>query len=822
MSKLILTVVMSCAVFAGSSLSVRSQTERLVWVFVTDSYGRPLPNISISAVEWGKPVITTNSGKAGVPVSGKSRVGDLIHLIIASKYYATVTGGTLAIRISSLNQPGEPIPISLKKAPTALSSQAAVTRSVILLSNSNSSAFQKGLRALRGQRFIEAFEQLSKAYERRRESYETNRNKRTERDYADVNRELGATLIMLNRMSEAVEKLQEAVRLNTRDDDSKFLLGVCGLNTGDMSTAEQMFQTMISRSPSDESRVVGQLYLAKIYALFGKLDDANLLFETALTQASKKAYVENPEISRLFKLIAEAESQTLRDQPTPSYAFYSISLATIIFHKARLALAAKQYGVFDFETNMILEELANVMPAWKQTEEIAILNRLISNERRLLGQDHLFLGIALFKLARSEERMDKYDEAERYYTEAISIVEKSLGKDNYLAGIMHGALAGTNDMQGKIEQGESHWRKARAVLCQSGTNMSPMLCGGVLSGFSDHYERRKQYAEAINLLREAIDIGEKMWAGKDAEGTATILGELYKLMGLYGKLGDIRQLLVLTEESQRIREMGVSPKQSSVNFAGTLAVRLNGSRCYYQAYDDFIKYPKAKSLLEAAQRTARYVDSRDRDVIEMQYRLARIYVYEERYAEAAGLIKQALNANESALQPNRQVSAALLDLQAGISYLQDKPDEAEKGFKQAANTNAIALGNNHQDLALYLVDLARVQLTQKEYSEAEKNLRRALEVRENGDMNVCPELDSVTIVVQLANLYVDAERYADADTAFQQALKAIGESSLADYADSVSILGDYAQCLRKMGREADAVKMEKHAQEIKAKKSEQE
>jgi len=228
--KLILTVFLFLAA-AGTTVLAKSQEERVVWVFVTDSHGKPLAHISITTVEWGKPVLTTNSGKAGVPVSPRAQVGDLIQLIITNKYYATVTGGTIGIRISNFNRPDKPIPISLKSIPVT-SPGLANTRTRFNVRNDIQDPFLKGKRALRAQRFLEAFDELSKAYDTRRESYEIRSNKKTRKEYAEVNRELGLVLVGLNRVTEGMEKLKEAIRLEPTDDDSKLSLGIFGITTG--------------------------------------------------------------------------------------------------------------------------------------------------------------------------------------------------------------------------------------------------------------------------------------------------------------------------------------------------------------------------------------------------------------------------------------------------------------------------------------------------------------------------------------------------------------------------------------------------------------
>lgn len=129
--------------------------------------------------------------------------------------------------------------------------------------------------------------------------------------------------------------------------------------------------------------------------------------------------------------------------------------------------------------------------------------------------------------------------------------------------------------------------------------------------------------------------------------------------------------------------------------------------------------------------------------------------------------------------------------------------------------SSVLLEDKRKDSALHLFALARVQRAKHNYSEAENNLRRALEIRESAGEELCRELDSVTILFELANVYVDSGKYPDADKAFKQVLQAIGDCCLAEYEHSARILADYARCLRKMGREVEAVDMEKRVLSLK-------
>lgn len=832
MKRLIIPICIVCCLALGIARPALTQEEKVVWIYVTDSRGRPLPNITVSAVEWRKAVSTTNSGVAGVPVPINARINDLVHLIIRSRNYTTATGSPIGIRISGFNRPFEPIPITLvEKSPSVTPQrkriaqrQAIGPRRANNLPNNNPDLFQKGESALAAQRFQEAFEYFSKAYEIRREAYQRSRNKNTGDQYAEVNRELGIALMMLNKWGEALEKFQEAARVNPNDDESKFLLGICSLLVGDLPKAEQVFREMGSSTKEWYIRGIGNLTVSGIYQVYGKLDDATRLEEGFFQQVSKEGLGENQEIVDLYKNVGAVMLDAMRGTYPLSMITPVANPALIISGKARVAVIEKKNGAYSPALITPIKDLAYALQKVKRyTEAENLLSRSVSIGKRVFGHDHLFVGFSLLKLGELESNREKFKDAETYYAEAVDVFEKSLGKNHYWMDAMHDDLASLYEKEGKYKEAESHRLALKEMYCKP-ESMDNMKCVVALAQLSEFYSGQDKYTEAIPPLRQALDIAKRMWAAKDAVGTSVILEMLNDLEDLYRNTKNDAEIEALKREKQLITGLGIAPKEAgpkviwSSKDAAT-AIRLNGMPCWFTPYSEFTKYPKAKSLLEAAQRAGKYIDSRDPDLIEVHFRLAITYYTENRLAEAAILVRQALDSNESSLQPSRYTTASLISLRASINYTQGKYPEAERDFKQSVTILEVILGQTHQDVAGILFSLSQAQREQHNYAEAERNLIRALDIKESvsKDEPVCDEPDSVTILTELGILYVQMERYLDAEKAFRQALQAVG-GYLSNYSNSVYILENYAQYLRRMGRADEAVKLEIRAREIKSKK----
>ena len=106
---------------------------------------------------------------------------------------------------------------------------------------------------------------------------------------------------------------------------------------------------------------------------------------------------------------------------------------------------------------------------------------------------------------------------------------------------------------------------------------------------------------------------------------------------------------------------------------------------------------------------------------------------------------------------------------------------------------------------------------QGNYAEAEKQWSAALQEA----VKFGPEDPRLaTSLNNLALLYNDQEKYAEAEPLYQRSL-AIWEKALGPEHPSVALsLENYAALLREMGREDEAAKMEARAQAIRAKHAE--
>ncbi len=170
----------------------------------------------------------------------------------------------------------------------------------------------------------------------------------------------------------------------------------------------------------------------------------------------------------------------------------------------------------------------------------------------------------------------------------------------------------------------------------------------------------------------------------------------------------------------------------------------------------------------------------------------------------------------AAAEGHTETVTALLDAGADVHAKDNDGKTASllAGEKGHAEIQQI-LGIDPKDWQLWEKDyVAGAQAYQQgRYAQAEKSWLAALEqAKEFGDDNFL----LATSLNNLAGLYQDQGRYAEAEPLFQRSL-AIAEKALGpEHPDVATSLENYAFLLREMGRDTEAEKLEERARAIRA------
>jgi len=183
--------------------------------------------------------------------------------------------------------------------------------------------------------------------------------------------------------------------------------------------------------------------------------------------------------------------------------------------------------------------------------------------------------------------------------------------------------------------------------------------------------------------------------------------------------------------------------------------------------------------------------------------LARVYYEQGKLAEARQEVSEVLAIRQKALPNSTYVASSLLDL-AELSRRQKTYDEAVKLYQQSLaileSTNKPEVRENVKYVTLRL---ASVYEEQNKLTEALALYNKALALQTDNRQGS----ERAVTLARLAKIYVLQQRNAEAQNLYQQAFEIIKNSD-PKRTDLTDVLKDYANLLRVMNQEDEAVKVD--------------
>jgi tetratricopeptide (TPR) repeat protein len=191
--------------------------------------------------------------------------------------------------------------------------------------------------------------------------------------------------------------------------------------------------------------------------------------------------------------------------------------------------------------------------------------------------------------------------------------------------------------------------------------------------------------------------------------------------------------------------------------------------------------------------------------------LALLYKKQGKYELAEPLYKRALSIREQQLGPLHPDTATSLHNLALLYKKQGKYKQAESLLQRAISIDEKAYGPEHPEFATDLNNLGNLYYEQGKVKEAEPLLQRALTIREQ---TLGPQHPKTALSLWwLAFLYHQQHKDKEAEPLYQRALTIYEHALGLDHPDTQSAREGYASLLRAMGREAEAIDVEKRDQD---------
>ncbi len=345
-----------------------------------------------------------------------------------------------------------------------------------------------------------------------------------------------------------------------------------------------------------------------------------------------------------------------------------------------------------------------------------------------------------------------------------------------------------------------------------------------------YLRERAQYAEAEPMLRQALEIRERLYGLLHLAVAESLneLGSLSQAQGNYSMAQaqyqqalSIREQLLGHEHAQVaaiLNNMAVLyHAQAKYDLAEscyrrTLSIRIDTLGAHHPQVADCLddlailhytqgKYMQAEPLYQRSLAIReQFLGTRHPDVAESLNNLAVLYRTQKRYDLAEALYLRALDILEEAKGDHPHLAFCLHNL-AKLYQTQGKYTQAEPLYQRSLKIREHILGKIHPDVAQNLANLGVLYMAQEKYSQAEPLLLQALHIREQLLHSMHPHI--ANSLNHLAKLSSAQKKYAQADAYFQRALvileHALGEqhplvaTTLHDIALLYQEMGNYEQ-----------------------------
>ena len=371
--------------------------------------------------------------------------------------------------------------------------------------------------------------------------------------------------------------------------------------------------------------------------------------------------------------------------------------------------------------------------------------------RQVLGPRNLSTAESLFLFANTTRLKGDYRGAEPLFTEALDIQRAKLGEESATVSHTLSFLGECLFLEGKDVEAESKLRQALAIFRRAGPNAGSMT----RDYLARLLERKGDYLEAAQLLREAVEI-DKRTQGADSpvytKSLHNLAGALYRLGNLYSAEAKLNESL---EIERRVLGSDHPDLGYPLNLLGGVAL-------------DEGDWKKAEPLLRESFAIWSKLDPSNVLVVSAFNSRGRLLQAEGRYSEARRDFERALDTAQH--QAGRTYTAArvlynfaLLEFDAG-----DYRAAEERAERSLSMARAINGGETAPDTAFTMIALAEARLLQGDPANAEPILRSALEILKN---KLPPRYPPVmTAEIRLGEALIAERKAAAAEPILREAL----------------------------------------------------
>jgi tetratricopeptide (TPR) repeat protein len=424
------------------------------------------------------------------------------------------------------------------------------------------------------------------------------------------------------------------------------------------------------------------------------------------------------------------------------------------------------------------------------------LDTALKIREQVLGRMNVHTATTLHNIALLCYQEGKYADAEVYCQQALAIRRSLIDSRPADVGLSSDLLAEIYAAWGKYEQAEKLYREALSTQREVSDPQKSIPYAQTLNNFARFYHKKAEYSSAEKLYSDALAIQRAVWGSEHTESdhpvvarTLNNLARMYRAQGMYSKAEELHLcVLKIREEAFGLYHLDVAESYY----------------CLAKLYFAQQKYEQAQARCQQALTIQeQQLGPEHPQIASTLVMMARIVAALNDYARAEGLYERALKMWEPTLGPEHYQVAIIRSCLGELYIKMQRYAEAERLLKESLEIRQQLFGPNYQYLSYNYNNLGDISLFQHKYAEAEQYYLRALTVREPKAKAVHPQI--VFSYRRLIELYMKTQRYQEAETVW----KKLEQMLTPEYPDWVAFLENYADLLRRTGREEQAIEQEK-------------
>jgi tetratricopeptide (TPR) repeat protein len=396
---------------------------------------------------------------------------------------------------------------------------------------------------------------------------------------------------------------------------------------------------------------------------------------------------------------------------------------------------------------------------------------------------------------------EKYAEALPIAEECLQTAEEAWGPNDYRVAFSLQDLAAIRSAQNDFAAAEPLAQRALKIL-ETATPPDPRKVANALNTLGSVYMKAVKLAEAETFAQRALEIQEKALAPDDPDLGETLAGlaSLYQMQFKYTKYAEMEEYY---KRAIAILEKANGPKDPHLaTVLGNFARVYSMSSRNAEAVPLFAREVAIKEVILGPDNPHVFLE---------RCLLAAAQSGAKQYADAEQTYKRIVISAQVQERSDRdfQVSG-FYDTLSSLQHIQGEDAEAEDSALRALQVIQDARGPQDSEIIQPLERLARFYSEEKKYPQAEQTYKRLLAVREKDEgprsVQIVMTLDELIKLSQAQGKLAETEPY------YLRSIEFWDQTPQKDA--SIAARQRYAELLRKLNREPEAIAVDNQIKEI--------